>query len=66
MRAQHAELVALGIGQHDPADVGTLADVNAPRAEPDDALNLRIAIVRVEVNMQPILQCLFFGNGHKA
>lgn len=65
-RLQDAELVALGVGQYDPADVGTLADVNAPRAEPDDTLNLRIAIVRIEVNMQPILQCLFFGNGDKA
>ena len=36
-RAEHAELVAFGVGQDDPGDVGALTHVGRPRAELDES-----------------------------
>src|SRR5438045_4378413 len=54
-RRQHAELVALGVGEHDPGLLA-LSDVDPLRAEADEALDLRITIIRAEVKVQPILR----------
>jgi hypothetical protein len=59
-RAQDAELVALGIGQHDPADVA-LPDVGPLRAARLKPLNFGLLVVvgaRREVDVQPVLQRL--------
>jgi hypothetical protein len=54
---QHAELVAVGIGQDHPAD-RTLADVDASRPEGEQTIDLR-SLITVdswdEVEMQPVL-----------
>jgi hypothetical protein len=63
---EHAELVALGIDEHDPCRVETLPDVAAPRAERDDSLDLGIKFVRVQVDVQPILDGLVLGHGDEA
>src|SRR6476620_3337685 len=56
-RCQHAELVALGVGEHDPRDIA-LPDVDPPGSECDETLDLRIllAVDRwCDVEMQPVL-----------
>jgi hypothetical protein len=51
-----AELVALGVGQDEPAP-GTLPDVHLPRAKGEQPVELRrlIAIDRFDVKVQPVL-----------
>src|SRR5687768_6377811 len=54
---QQAELVAIGIGHHDPADL-PLADVDPSRPEGDETLDLRLLVaVRrwSEVEVEPVL-----------
>jgi hypothetical protein len=65
-RAQHAELVALGIGQHDPAHVA-LTDVDPGGPELEDALDLLILIPvpRAEVQVKPVLDGLGLGDGEE-
>jgi hypothetical protein len=64
--SEHAELVALGIGEHDPTHVGTQPDVGAARAQRDDSLDLGITVVRVEVDVQPVFDGLVLGHGDEA
>src|SRR5689334_2322477 len=54
-RSEDAELVALGVGQHDPGHVVTLAHVDVPGTHVDQPLDLGVAIVRIEVDVQPVL-----------
>jgi hypothetical protein len=61
MGTQHAQLAALGIGEHDPALVGALPDVDRPGAERDDAFDLGDLVVRVQVDVQPVLDLLLLG-----
>src|SRR3712207_5655074 len=56
-RGQHAELVAIGIDQHHPADLA-LADVDPSRPEGDQTVDLRLLIPGdrwSEVEVQPVL-----------
>ncbi len=56
-RLQHAELVVVGIGQHDPTDIA-LTDVDSSRSEPDETIHfgsLINAVERGHVEMQPVL-----------
>ena len=46
--------------------VETLPYVAAPRAERDDSLDLGIKFVRVQVDVQPILDGLVLGQGDEA
>jgi hypothetical protein len=66
VRAEHAELVAFWIGKHDPGRFRALPHVDAPRAECDDSLDLCITVVRVQIDVQPVLQGLVFGDGDEA
>src|SRR6476659_9030164 len=64
-RRQHAELVALGVGEHDPRDIA-LPDVDPPRSERDETLDLRILVAvdrRCDVEMQPVLPRLGRAGG---
>src|SRR3954454_9672323 len=49
--AQDAELVAFGIGEHDPGHVLPLTDVHVPGAHVDQPLDLGVAVVRIEVDV---------------
>ena len=54
---QHAELMAIGIGHHHPADVA-LTDVDARRAEGDQTVDLRLLVAvdrGSEVEVQAVL-----------
>jgi hypothetical protein len=57
---QQAELVALGIPEYHPTDVRALANVCAPRAEGEQALELLGSghAVSPQVEMQPVLDGL--------
>jgi hypothetical protein len=61
--ADDAELVALGIGQHDPRLLAGLADVDAAGAERQDALDLRVPVVGAggEIEMEAVLGGLLIG-----
>jgi hypothetical protein len=61
---QQAELVALGITQYHPTDVGALTDVCSPRAEGEQALELLGCgnAIRPEIEMQPVLDDLSLGH----
>ena len=55
--AQHAKLVAIGIGHHHPVDVA-LADVDSSRPKGDQTVDLGSPIdvlVRRDVEMQAVL-----------
>src|SRR5665809_11823 len=59
-RTEHAELVALGVGQHDPGDVA-LADVDAARTKPDQAAGLGLLVIfggRCQVQVHAVLGLL--------
>src|SRR5262245_32229683 len=64
LRRQHAELVALGIGEHQPA--GRLPDVDVPGAHVDQPLDLGRRVVRREFKMQPVLSGLLLRHRHEA
>ena len=55
--AKDAELVALGVGQHDPRSI-PLADVHTPCAMSDQASNLGVLVIRPEVEVQSALGLL--------
>src|SRR5690349_20570755 len=54
-RSEDAELVALRVGQHDPRHVVALTHVDVPGSHVDQPLDLRVAVVRIEVDVQPVL-----------
>jgi hypothetical protein len=54
-RAEHAELVVLRVGQHDPRHVGGLSDRRPRRAESDQALDLGVLVLEAQVEMEPVL-----------
>src|SRR5689334_8462106 len=53
-RAEHAELVALRVGEQHPRHV-TLADVDRAGAHPDQPFHLGLLVVRAQVQVQPVL-----------
>src|SRR5690606_25910931 len=53
--AEDAELVALGIGEHDPRLVAGLPDVGVPGTQRQEALDLRFLVVRAKIDVQPVL-----------
>ena len=55
LMGEHAEGVVLGIGQDDPARVVGLADVDAAGSQGEEAGDLGLLIVRVEVEVQRAL-----------
>ena len=67
-RAEHAELVALGIGHDHPADLlRVLADVDAAGAEHLQAAHLALLIrVRRQIDVQPVLHRLALRTGQRA
>src|SRR3954447_16564244 len=52
--AKNAELVAFGVGQHDPGSI-PLADVHPPRAMSDQPSHLGVLVIRPEVEVQSAL-----------
>src|SRR5713226_10579464 len=54
-RAQHAELVAVRVGQDHPADLGALPHVGAPRAESLKPRHFGGLVGRPQVEVQPVL-----------
>ena len=52
--AENAELVAFGVGQHDPRHVALL-DVGMSGAEAQQAGDLYGLIIWLEIEMQPVL-----------
>jgi hypothetical protein len=66
--ADHAELVALGVGHHHPRDVVGLTDVDLVGAQPLQPSNQRRLMVvrgRGHIEMHPVLGRLGFRNRHK-
>jgi hypothetical protein len=61
---QHAELVALGIRQHDPGLL-LLADIHMVRAETQEARHLGRLVGGAKVEMKAILQGLTLGDRHE-
>ena len=61
---KNAELVPFRIGEHDPAHV-PLTDLRSSRAEGEDALDLRLLILRAEVEVESILDHLAIRNLHE-
>src|SRR5690348_6700921 len=56
-RGQHTELIAIGIGHDHPADL-TLPDVDVPRPQGDEAVDLGVLIAVdgwSDVEVQPVL-----------
>lgn len=63
----HAELVAVGVCHHDPADLA-LADVESGRPERDQAVDLRslVTVARgSEVEVQPVLPGVLAGSDRR-
>jgi hypothetical protein len=54
VRCEDAELVALRIGQYCPGHLA-LADVSVLCTEPGDTEDLRLVIIRVEVDVEAVL-----------
>jgi hypothetical protein len=63
-RAEHAELVALGIGEHHPRHVA-LAHIRAGGAERDEPSDLHVAIIGTEVEVKPVPDRLRLGDRHE-
>src|SRR6266513_4164633 len=64
-RRQHAELVALGVGQHNPRDIA-LPDVDPPGSECAETLDFRILVTvgrRCDVEMKAVLPGLGRAGG---
>src|SRR5208282_1783035 len=68
LRAHHAELVSLGVGQDSPGFSAGLPDVGAARSEREEAVNLLIAVrgAAGEVKMHAVLDRLGVGDRHEA
>src|SRR5207244_660648 len=64
---EEAELVALGVGEHDPRHLVALADVDLAGAEGEQALELLglVAPRRVDVDVDAVLRHLRFGYGYE-
>lgn len=66
--ADDAELVAFGVGHHDPRDVGRLADVDLPGAQPfeaGDECKLVLGGRRRQVEVDAVLRGLWVGTEPK-
>ena len=59
--SENAELVSFRIGEHDPAHV-ELSHICPSRAEGEDALDLRLLVLRAEIEVEPILDDLAIWN----
>jgi hypothetical protein len=59
--AEHAELVALGIGQHDPRLLA-LPDVDVTGSQADEAIDLVTLVLRAEIEVQAVLCPLRLGD----
>jgi hypothetical protein len=68
LRANHAELVSLRIGEDRPGLCAGLPDVDPARPEREKALNLLVAVLRTagEVKVHTVFDCLWFGDRHEA
>src|SRR5947209_257905 len=64
---QQAELVALGVGQHNPGDLRRLANVDAPRPERKQPFQLGVLVStgRVDVDVDAVFERLWLGHGHE-
>ncbi len=62
--AEHAELVALRVGQHHPADVRALTDIRPGRAErlQPSHLGRLVAVIGAQVQVEPVLDHLVVGH----
>jgi hypothetical protein len=65
VRREHVELVTLGIRQYHPVS-RSLADVDSPGSEPNQSLDLGRLVIRVDVNVQPVLTGLPVRVRHEA
>ena len=61
-RSEHAELISLGIGEHDPRPLA-LSDVGRRGAKRKQPFDLNVSVVWPEVEVQPILDRLRLGDG---
>jgi hypothetical protein len=52
--SEDAKLVALRVSKHRPRDVA-LPDVGKPGPEPGDAGDLRLIVIRVEIDVEAVL-----------
>lgn len=57
--AEDAEFISLRISEHDPRLITGLSDVGVSCTEGQQPINLSALINRAEVEVQPILGCLF-------
>jgi len=64
----HAELVALGVGEHGPGLGAGLPDVHPPGTKGKDALDLGLLLARIgaQVEVEAILGRLDVAHGHEA
>lgn len=60
--AEYAKFVSFRISEHNPGHVVTLTDVGAGRAQGEQTLDLRVPIVRPEVEVEPIETDLRIGD----
>src|SRR5690349_4722665 len=60
--SEDAEFVALRIGQHHPALVATLPDVDMPRTQRQHPVHLGLLIIRTEVEVDAVLHHLLVGH----
>ena len=67
-RADHAELVALRVGQYNPGLCASLPDVDPAGSESQEALDLLVAILGAggHVEVHAVLDGLWIGDRHKA
>src|SRR5262245_8960727 len=68
LRAYHAELVSLGVGEYGPRLGAGLADIHPAGAKCEDSLDLSSLIPGIgsEVEMETVLDGLLVGDGHEA
>jgi hypothetical protein len=68
LRAYHAELVSLGVGQDRPGFLAGLPDVDAARPEREQSLDLLVAVFGAagQVEVQAVLDRLGIGDRHEA
>jgi hypothetical protein len=63
-RFEHAELVSLGVGEHNPRLLA-LPDVHSGGTQPTESLYFGVSVVWPEVEVQPILDRLLRGDTHE-
>src|SRR6059058_2634369 len=63
--AEHAELVALRIGEHHPGRVRRLPDVDPDRPERLQPLHLPVTVVGGEIDVEAVLDRLRLGHRHE-